>query len=114
MGKALTRLNDTKGHPTMVHEIVENYCCDSSKDECIQSTCEACQFNNVYSQFKDEGNSSGENSATFTDEESEESDIDEDFVTYQRWVREEGKINKKSFSKPKNKFEVLWKKMLCL
>ena len=50
------------------------------------------QFDNVYSQLKDEGNSIGENSATSTDEENEESDVSEDFVTYQGWVRKEGKI----------------------
>ena len=42
-------------------------------------------------------------------EENEESDIDEDFVTYQLWEREEGKIKKKTISKPNNEFEVIWK-----
>lgn len=71
------------------------------------------QFKNVYGQFKDEGNSSEETSATSTDEENEESDVDEDFVAYQRWVQEKGKM-KKTIFKPKNEFEVLWKKTLCL
>ena len=77
----------------------------------------ASQFDNVYSQFKDEENSSEENSATFTNEENEESTANEDFVTHLCWVREERKIKKKTISKLKNEFEVLevlWKKMLCL
>ena len=75
MRKALKRLKDIKGHPTMVHDIVEKYCCDSSKDECLQGTCENCQFGNVYSQFKDKGNSSGENNATSNDEKNQDSDV---------------------------------------
>ena len=110
MRKALKILKDTKGHLTMVHDILETNFCDSSKDECIQDTCEDCQFDNIYSQFKDEGNSSGENSATSNDDEIQESDVDEYFATYQRWVQQEGKINKKTISKPKNEFKVLWKK----
>lgn len=51
MGEALKRLKDIKGHPTMVQDMVEKYCCNSSKDECIQRTCEDCQFDDVYSQF---------------------------------------------------------------
>ena len=47
-------------------------------------------------------NSTGKNSATSTDEENEESHTDEDFVTYQRWIREEEEIKKKTISKPKN------------
>ena len=62
------------------------------------------QFDNIYSQLKDEGNSIGENSATSTDEENEESDVSEDFVTYQGWVRKEGKIRKKTISQPKKSF----------
>ena len=60
MRKSLKILKDTKGHPTMVNDIIETNFCDSSKDGCIQDTCEDCQFDNIYSQFKDEGNSSGE------------------------------------------------------
>ena len=97
MGKALKRLKNNKGHSAMVHSTLEKNCCDSSKDECIQNTCGYYQFDNVYSWFKNEGNSSGENSATSTD-----------FVTYQRWVREEGKIKKQTISKPKSEFEVAW------
>ena len=110
MRKALKILKDTKGHPTMVNDIIETNFCDSSKDECIQDTCEDCQFDNIYSQFKDEGNSSGENSATSNDDEIQESDVDEYFATYQRWVQQEGKLNKKTISKPKNELKVLWKK----
>lgn len=69
MGEALKKLKDIKGHPTMVQDMVEKYCCNSSKDECIQRTCEVCQFDNVYSQFNDEGNSSQKNSATSTNKE---------------------------------------------
>ena len=49
---------------------------------------------------KDKGNSSEENSLASSDEENEESDVEEDFVTYQLWAREEGKIKKKTISKP--------------
>ena len=114
MGKALERLKDIKGHPTMAHDIVEKYCCNLSKSECTQGRYEDCQFDSVYNQFKDEGNSFGENIATSTDEENEESDVEKDFVMYQRWIREEGKIKKKTICKPKIESEVLWKKMLCL
>ena len=112
MGKALNRLKDIKGYPTMVHDIVEKYCCNSAQDECMQGTCEECRFDNIYNQFKDEGNSSEENSLASSDEENEESDVDEDFVTYQLWVREEGKIKKKTISKPKNELEVIWKEKI--
>lgn len=110
MRKSLKILKDTKGHPTMVNDIIETNFCDSSKDGCIQDTCEDCQFDNIYSQFKDEGNSSGENSGTSNDDEIQESDVDEYFATYRRWVQQEGKINKKTISKRKNEFKVLWKK----
>ena len=58
MGKALNRLKDIKGDPTMVHDIVEKYCCNLTQNECMQGTCEECRFDNIYSQCKDEGNSS--------------------------------------------------------
>ena len=61
--------------------------------------CEECWFDNLYNQFKDKGNSSEENSLASSDEENEESDVEEDFVTYQLWAREEGKIKKKAISK---------------
>ena len=113
MGKALknyTQQRTPRGHTTTEHNIVEKYCCDSPKDECVQGTHEDCQFDNIYSQFKDDGNSSGENNASSTDRENEESDVNKDFVTYQHWVREEGKIKKKTISKPKSEYKVLWKK----
>ena len=78
----------------------------------MQGTCEECRFDNIYNQFKDEWNSSQENSLTSSDEENGESDIDEDFVTYQLWVPEEGKIKKKTISKPNNEFEVIWKEKI--
>ena len=58
MGKALNRLKDIKGDPTMVHDIVEKYCCNLTQNGCMQGTCEECRFDNIYSQCKDEGNSS--------------------------------------------------------
>ena len=67
-----------------------------------------------FNQFKDDGNLREENSLASSDEENEESDVDEDFVTYQLWVREEGKIKKKTISKPKNEFEVIWKEKIML
>ena len=67
-----------------------------------------------FNQFKDDGNLREENSLASSDEENEESDVDEDFVTYQLWVREEGKIKKKTISKPKNEFEVMWKEKIML
>ena len=109
MGKALNRLKDIKGHPTMVHDIVEKYCCSSAEDESLQGTCEECRFDNISNQFKDEGNSSEENSLASSDKENQKSDVDEDFVTYQLWVQEEGKIEKKTISNLKNEFEVIWK-----
>ena len=39
---------------------------------------------------------------TSTDKQYEKSDVDEDFVTYQSLVRQQGKIWKKTISKPKN------------
>ena len=99
MRKALKILKDTKGHPTMVNDIIETNFCDSSKDGCIQNTCKDCQFDNIYSQFKDEGNSSGENSGTSNDDEIQESDVDEYFATYQRWVQQEGKTRKRFLSR---------------
>ena len=81
---------------------IQPYSWDSSKDESVQGTGEDCQFDNIYSQFKDEGNSSGENSITSSDKENEESSVDKDLVTYQRLVREQGNINKKKNFKPKN------------
>ena len=95
-----------------MHDTVEKYCCNSAQDECMQGTCEECRFENIYNQFKDEGNSSEENSLVSSDEKNEESDVDEDFVTYQLWVREEGKIKKKTISKPKNQFEVIMKEKI--
>ena len=114
MGKALKRLKDIKGQPTMVHEIVEQYCYNSAQDECMQGTCEECRFDNIYNQFKYEENSNEENSRAPSQEENEESDGDKDFVTYQLCVREEGKIKKKTISKPKNEFEVIWKEKIML
>ena len=38
------------------------------------------------------------------------SDFSNDFVTYQRWVRQEEKIKNKTISKLRNEFEVLWAK----
>ena len=93
---------------------MEKYCCNLSKSECTQGTYEDYQFDSVYNQFKDEGNSCDANSATYTDEENEESDVEKNFVTYQHWIQEEGKIKKKTISKPKIESEVLQKKMLCL
>ena len=66
----------------------------------MQGTCEECGFNNIYNQFKDKGNSNEENSLASSDEKNEESDVSEDFVTYQLWVREDRKIKKKAISKP--------------
>ena len=43
------------------------------------------------------------------DKENQKSDVDKDFVTYQLWVQEEGKIEKKTISNIKNEFEVIWK-----
>ena len=54
MGKALNRLKDIKGYPTIVYNIVEKYCFNSAQDECMQGTCEECRFDNIYNQFKDE------------------------------------------------------------
>ena len=102
IGKALNRLKDIKGQPTMIHDIVEKCCCNSAQDEYIQGTCEECRFDNIYNQFKDEGKSSEESSLASCDKENEEKYVDEDFVTYQLWVREEGRIKKKTISKPKN------------
>ena len=102
MGKALNRLKDIKGHLTMVPDILQKYCCNSAQDECMQGTCEECLFGNIYNQFKDEENSSEENSLAFSDEENEESYVNEDFVMYQLWVQGEEKIKKKMISKPKN------------
>ena len=112
MGKSLKRLKDIKGQPTMVHEIVEQYCYNSAQDEYMQGTCEECRFDNIYNQFKYEENSNEENSRAPSQEENEESDGDKDFVTYQLCVREEGKIKKKTISKPKNEFEVIWKEKI--
>ena len=39
---------------------------------------------------------------TSTGKQYEKSDVDEDFVTYQSLVRQQGKIWKKTISKPKN------------
>ena len=47
MGKALNRLKDIKGHPTIAHGIVEKCCCNSAQDECMQTTCEECRFDNI-------------------------------------------------------------------
>ena len=113
-GKSTYRLKDIKGHPTMAHGIVEKYCCNSAQDECMQGTCEKCRFGNMYNKFKDEGNSSEENSLASSDEENKESDVGEDFVMYQPWVREEGKKKKKTISKPKNEFEVIWKENIVI
>lgn len=38
------------------------------------------------------------------------SDFSNDFVTYQRWARQEEKIKNKTISKLRNEFEVLWAK----
>ena len=72
MGKALNRLKGIKGHPTMVHGIVEKYFCNSAQDECMQGTCEKCRFDNMYSKFKGEENSSEENSLASSDDENKE------------------------------------------
>ena len=68
----------------------------------------------MYNKFKDEGNSSEENSLASSDEENKESDVGEDFVMYQPWVREEGKKKKKTISKPKNEFDVIWKENIVI
>ena len=54
MGKAINRLKDIKGYPTIVYDIVEKYCFNSAQDECMQGTCEECRFDNIHNQFKDE------------------------------------------------------------
>ena len=78
----------------------------------MQGRYEECRFDNIYNQSKDEENSSEENSLASSDEENKESDVDEDFVKYQFWVREEGKIKRKTISKPKNESEVIWKEKI--
>ena len=79
--------------PSNPHDIVEEYCCESGRSECMQGTCTVCVPS---------GLEAGSFELVVTDESSEVASCDSECndieVSFNRWVREDGKIQKRTIS----------------